>query len=95
MLHALSRNTLSGAVLLSKSLKSSSSRHAEIKLYLVRVDKSILLNSFFDLLVNGLQALYVNLGRLKCISGVNVSPANKNLFIISFTKENLLKGFGL
>ena len=35
--------------------------------------------------MNGPQALYVNPGCLKCISGINLSPANKNLFIISFT----------
>ena len=30
------------------------------------------------------QALYVNPDCLKCISGINLSPANKNLLTISF-----------
>ena len=30
--------------------------------------------------MNGLQALYVNPGWLKCISGINVSHANKVLY---------------
>ena len=30
------------------------------------------------------QALYVNPGYLECISGINLSPANKNLLTISF-----------
>ena len=34
--------------------------------------------------MNGPQALYLNLGCLKCISGINLSPANKNLFINGF-----------
>ena len=34
--------------------------------------------------VNGSQALYVNPGCLKFISGINLSPANKNLFTMSF-----------
>ena len=34
--------------------------------------------------VNGPQAVYVKLGYTKYISGINLSPANKNLFIISF-----------
>ena len=34
--------------------------------------------------VNGPQALYVNLGCLKFISGINLFHANKNLFTISF-----------
>ena len=36
------------------------------------------------LLLNGPQAFYVNPGYLKCIFGINVSPANKKLLIISF-----------
>ena len=34
--------------------------------------------------MNGSQVLYVNPGYFKCIFGINVSPANKNIFIISF-----------
>ena len=47
---------------------------------------SSLFKSFYSffILVNGPQALYVNPGCLKCISGVNLSLANKNLFTISF-----------
>ena len=30
--------------------------------------------------VNGPKALYVNPGCVKCISGINLSPANKSLF---------------
>ena len=41
-----------------------------------------ILSLFF---VNDLQALHVNLGcRLKCISGINLSHANKNLLTLSF-----------
>ena len=40
-----------------------------------------ILSLFF---VNGQQALYVNLGCLKYISGINLSPANKNLINILF-----------
>ena len=65
--------------------------HVENKFYLIRFDKYIL-NHLFSLipfilslfLVNGPQGLYVNPGFLKCISSINLSPANKNLFIISF-----------
>ena len=32
----------------------------------------------------GPPALYVNSGCLKCISGMNLSPASKILFVISF-----------
>ena len=35
-------------------------------------------------LVNGPQALYVKPGCFKCISAINLSPANKNLLTISF-----------
>ena len=35
-------------------------------------------------LVNGPQALHVYPGCLKCISGINLPPANKNLLTISF-----------
>ena len=35
-------------------------------------------------LVNSPQALQVNPGCFKCISGKNVSPVNKNLLTISF-----------
>ena len=35
-------------------------------------------------LVNGPQALKVKPGCFKCISGINLSPANKNVFTISF-----------
>ena len=34
--------------------------------------------------MNGPQALYVNPGYLKCISDVNLSPANKSLLAIAF-----------
>ena len=37
--------------------------------------------SFF-FFVNGPQALYINPGYLKCISGINLSPTNKNLFTL-------------
>ena len=45
-------------------------------------------------LVNGPQALYLKLGCLKCIFGINLAPVNKSLFIILLilyfeTKENL------
>ena len=33
---------------------------------------------------NDSQALYVNAGGLKCIAGINLCPANKNLFTILF-----------
>ena len=39
---------------------------------------------------NGLKALFVNPGYLKCISGINLSPANKNMFTISFILYLLL-----
>ena len=35
-------------------------------------------------LVNGPQALLLNPGRLKCISGTHLSLANKNLLIVFF-----------
>ena len=35
-------------------------------------------------LVHEAQALYVNPGCPKCISGIKVSPVNKNVFVISF-----------
>ena len=38
----------------------------------------------FLLFVNCPQVLHVNLGCLKCISGINLSPPNKKLFPISF-----------
>ena len=34
--------------------------------------------------MNVAQALYVNTGYFKCISGINLSPANKSLFTIAF-----------
>ena len=34
--------------------------------------------------MNGPEALYVNPGRLKCTSDMNLSPTNKNLFTILF-----------
>ena len=52
-------------------------------------------------LANGPQALQIDLGYLKCIEAWNLSPANKNLFIISFIlylykilpiRRTLLKG---
>ena len=44
------------------------------------------LNSFILslLLVNGPQTLCVNPGCFKCISSINLSPSNKNLFTIEF-----------
>ena len=61
------------------------------QLYLIRFDKYIMnLLDFLDFfilslfLVNERQALYVNPGCLKCISGINLSAANKKLFIIEF-----------
>ena len=38
----------------------------------------------FLILVDGTQALHANPGCLTCISGINLYPANKNLFIIFF-----------
>ena len=65
--------------------------HVEKKLYLIRFDKYIFEShvplDFWILsllLVNGTQALKVNPGHLKCISGISLFPANKNLFIILF-----------
>ena len=65
--------------------------HVESKLYLVCFDRHILnLLFYFNFcipslfLVNGPQEIYVNLGCLKCISGMNLSPANKRFFIILF-----------
>ena len=44
-------------------------------------------NSFF--LVNGPQALYVNPGCFKCISGINLSPPNKTYLLFhSFYTDN-------
>ena len=62
-----------------------------------------ILSLFFE---NGSQAQYVNSGCLKCISGIDLSPANKNLFKIHFipcinmfntlkTKEDLQQEFYL
>ena len=64
-----------------------------------------ILSSFF---VNGPQALHVSPGYLKCSLGINLSPANNNLFYYFFqfvtciilfntleTKEDLLKEFYL
>ena len=43
------------------------------------------LNFFYSLfLVNGSQTLDENPGCLKCISGINLSSADKNLFTIAF-----------
>ena len=42
--------------------------------------------SFF-ILVNDPQTLYVNPGCLKCISGINLSAVNTNLFITFKGKE--------
>ena len=49
-------------------------------------------------LVNGPLGLYVNPAYFNCISGIDISLTNKNLFIISFilyvkTKEDLTKEF--
>ena len=62
---------------------------AESKPYLDRFDKNIsnhLLFIFFFtlslLLENDSQAQQVNPSCLKCISGINLSPANKNLLTI-------------
>ena len=41
------------------------------------------------LFVNGLQALYINPCCLKYISGMNLSPANKNFLIMLFVVINL------
>ena len=71
--------------------------HVENKLYLIRFDECILnlpflwfffIRSLFFL--NGPQALYANLGCLKCISGINLSPTNKKLQTISFILYLLL-----
>ena len=86
-------NILSESALLVKYLISSRSQHhVGNKLYLVRFDECILnilfLQVFGFLLcfffVNGPEEFYVNPGCLKCISGTNLSPANKNLLIVSF-----------
>ena len=49
------------------------------------LESPVCLNFFilYLFLVNGSQALYGNPGCLKCISGIDTSPANKNLLIIS------------
>ena len=46
-----------------------------------------ILSLFF---VNDSQALYVNSGCLKCISGINLSAANKKLLAISFILDRVL-----
>ena len=48
--------------------------------------------------MNGPQALYVNPGCLQCISGINLSLDNENVFIIALilffkSKEDLTKEF--
>ena len=66
--------------------------HAEKKLYLTHFCKYILhLLFFFNFWilslssVNGPQTLSVNPGCFKCISGINLSPANKNVFTVSLS----------
>ena len=66
--------------------------HTENKLYLICFDKYLKsppkssLNSFISslFLVNGPEALSVNLDYFKCISGINLSTDNKDLFTIAF-----------
>ena len=75
--------------------------HVENKLYLIRFDKCILkvllLYIFFILsfiLVNRLQALHVNAGCFKCISGINLPPASKSYCIhCIFLRENVSYGY--
>ena len=74
MVNALSRKNLSEAVLIDKSYNLHKPCHVNSRLCLVHFDKHTL----------GLQALYINPGCLKCISGMNLSLANKNLITISF-----------
>ena len=45
--------------------------------------------------MNAPQTLYVNPSCLKCISGTNLSPANKNLFTITFTLQFFKKIFAI
>ena len=58
------------------------------------------LHSFF-FSVNGPQALYVNPDCIQCISGINLSPANKKIFTVQFifntskSKDYPLKEFYL
>ena len=78
---------VSEAVLLVKSLKFLSAMSYSIKLYLGHFYKYIVNLKFLDslfLFLNGPQALYVNPGCLKYISGIKLSPANKILFTLSF-----------
>ena len=60
--------------------------HVENKLYLIRFGKYVLnlllfLRMFLLFLVNSRQAQFVNPGCLKCISGINLSPANKTCLL--------------
>ena len=56
-----------------------------IYIYIYR-ESAVFLNFFFLplLFINVQQALYGHPGCLKCISSINLSPANKNLLTISF-----------
>ena len=72
--------------LYQKSLNPHKLYHVENRLYLIHFCKYILnLQDFLNFcllslfLVNVPQALYVNPGCLKCISGINLYPVNKNL----------------
>ena len=78
MLNALSRNTLSEVVFLRQIFKPC---HVESKFYLIRFDKYIMKPLFFA--SSKWYTSTVNLGRLKCISRMTLSPANKNIFTIS------------
>ena len=49
------------------------------------------MNSFF-VFSKWSQALYMTPSCLECISGTNLSPANKNLFVISSGKKNEVLG---
>ena len=40
-------------------------------------------------LVNGTQALYVNTGCLKCISGMNLSPAIRSMLFILYISNKI------
>ena len=98
ILNALSRKTLSAIVLLFKSSKSPEATSCWKQALSNFLDKFIsnLQFSFhffilFLFLVNGLQALHLNLACFKWIFIINLSPAKRNLFIISFVYYRFLE----
>ena len=98
ILSALSCNALSEAAL-SRQIHKISKTYIMEKagfIYFILINVSSISNSFKFLcsffvfskwfLVNSKFFLYVNPRCLKCISGRNLTPANKNLFTFSFIK---------